>query len=699
MPITRTVSGLKYERPLDSLDEGDHWDNVGNFAWSIDTDNKEEGSGSLKLHGYCTSPSYPGGGYFYAIPGAASAVGDRVHIWHKAADSKHNWSLRVSCYLKTPCTEGSVPYPSYTTDVITRSTSEGWTLKKANLPSNLSDYNKTIYPQMIRCSGAYQDEITDWVDHLVISSTYYLTVTGLSPGQKVEVYRASDDVKIVEATCAGGQTQIVVDIDAEDYPEYMYLKVYATDGVTLVEKTANQRICGGDTWAWTAPLGTLDIKSDVYTLYRTGSSGTATSAAVTATLRTPAGAPYPGATVQFLASKGSLSASSDVTDSNGEAHTSISSTEHGIAVVRAYWPGDASVPAAVAYATHHVLYDLEVGDSNKKFQLFIEGIEYPYSNGRYVLSDENTPQEWSVEIPEWSSTITRRGLVSIYRKGVKEQFSGVLTLIERTLSDPSRIVLSGADTKSLLDTRVVTIKDYSSKTVLYMLTDLLTNFWCGVSLGVVSDYPGTLTQTFADETVGSSIARLCDYIGWQYRVTAAIKLDVKPTFGSILSDVTFTQGVNLFLNSYRLDDRQICNSIRMRGAEDLVSTVFDGTSIMDDDLGLLEEVAFQKSIGVQDTLDIAANAELARRSGKNEAIQAEVLDNYDPGTWGLDDSVTLTVPEHDLSDVYKIVRIERDMTDPGWARVDFVNKLSLEWTDLYQALRRELKDLGAKTAI
>jgi hypothetical protein len=540
--------------------------------------------------------------------------------------------------------------------------------------------------------------ITDWIDHCVISLSQYLTVTGLNPGQLVEVYRASDNTKIDSEICSVGATSVALNVDAEDYPEYMYLKIYATDGVTLIEVTANYIMCGGDTWQWTMPLGTLSVISNAYTIYRSGSSGSPQSATVTATLVTLAGTPYPNKTVTFWTSRGTVSPVSATTDANGQAQTTLSSNVQGIAVVKASWAGDASVPPAVAYATHHILYHAEAADASKKFQLFIEGIEYEYSKGSYVLASDPTPQQFSIDIPQWLDTITRRGIVSIYRYGVKE-FSGILTTIERKLADPPSVTLSGLDSKSLLDTRVVTIKDYSAQTVAYIFNDLLTSFWCGVSLGSVASYPVTITQTFADESLCSAIAALCDILGWLYRVDMSLQLDLQPSFGALKPNVQFVQGQNLFINDYKIDDQKVCNSLRMRGAQALVSTQIDGASIENDDLGLLEDVAFQKSITVQATLDIAATAQLAKNAGQNVAIEAEVLDNYPAGTWGLDDSVTLTVPEHELSDIYKIVRVERDMTDPGWAKVDFETKLNLEWTDLYGELHRQLKDLGANTNI
>ena len=41
-------------------------------------------------------------------------------------------------------------------------------------------------------SGNYAKMFSAWIDHLVISTTRYLTVTGLTPGQKVKFYRTSD---------------------------------------------------------------------------------------------------------------------------------------------------------------------------------------------------------------------------------------------------------------------------------------------------------------------------------------------------------------------------------------------------------------------------------------------------------------------------------------------------------------------------
>ena len=427
-------------------------------------------------------------------------------------------------------------------------------MKAGDIPADVSPYYGYMRSQHL-ASGNYAKMFSAWIDHLVISTTRYLTITGLTPGQKIKLYRSSDGTLLDTQTCAGGATQVVFDIDAQDYPIYFYFKVYATDGSTLIETTPSYRICGGDSWAWTAPAGTLATDSTAFIIYRSAASGTPKSATVTATLTTPGGSAYPGVTIYFTTSKGSVSPASAVTNGSGQASTTLTSDTHGIAVVKANWPGDASVPAAVGFRTHHIFYDAEVGDEDKKFQLYIEGYELNYVDGSYTLSSETMPQEWSAQIPEWDSEITRRGLISIYRKGVKE-YSGVLLKIGRLMSDNSRVTIGGVDSKALLGDRVVPLKDYSSKTLSYIAGDLLTSYTCGITLGALGDYPTSFSITFADESLADAIAHLCDVIGWLYRINADRTLDIKPGFGATKS-VTFEQGVNFFQGSNDEDYTQL----------------------------------------------------------------------------------------------------------------------------------------------
>jgi hypothetical protein len=683
MPISRTVEGLLAELKCDDK-TGEGWQfncdpTIHHTIYYISTGIKKEGTGSLYFSE--SRPSGPGEGAEENSARTSVNIvnGMRLHCWVKTDFYIY--------YYDIPHNELSFVLGGRTIVFDVQATQD-WTFKKYTV--NAGNGAAKLWWSNWH-AGAGECYFYAWIDHIVLSRTQYVVVTGLIPGQKVEIYRASDNVKITEATCAAGQTSVSLDVDAEEYPEYMYLKIYASDGSTLIETTPSYKMSGGDQWSWTSPTGTLSVTGTPYLFYRTSAVATPKSASITATLKTEIGDPVPGKTIYFSTSLGTVDPTSDVTDANGEAHTTLTSGIQGIAVAKCNWPGDADLPAAVVYSEHHVFYDAEEGDSDKSFQFYIEGKEFSYVGGEYALATETTPQEFSVEIPEWTDGIIPRGLVSIYRLGVAE-YSGVLTKIHRDLSESPQVRLGGTDSKSLLETRVVTFSDYSLKTLTQIVTGLLNVYPCAVSVGEIESYPNSLSITLADEYLVSSISRVVNLIGWFYRVTAARKLDVASSFGVSKPDITFTEGLNLFGIAHDEDHSQIQNNMRMRGSSTLVSTVFDDSSI--GAVGKLDGIAFQKTIVTQSTLDIAANAELARTTTGVIKISGDVLDDYDPDSWRVGDWVTITSDYVDLSDSFKVVLIRRDLADPTFAHIECSNRAAVELGDLFEKLKRELKDLN-----
>jgi hypothetical protein len=685
MPLAQTVNGLVDEISCDDVTSGwATWQNIGSCYWMNDESVKKEGVASQKSYGACPAPSYPGDSWS-AKPFVGMNPGNRLRIWHKATDTKHYWTLIMF---------GDNPYstpPNWVT-LIGAVGQEDWTRRDIEVPDKLWGQN---YTQSLRSrcgfTGQYGDPFENWIDHIVIAKSNTLTITGLVPGQKVAMYRTSDNVKIHEGTCAGGQTQITFDMSGDEYPLYVYCKVYATDGVTLIETTANYKVSGGDTWYWTPPYGSLTLASTAFIIIRQAGSGSPKSATITATLKKPNGDPATGKTLYFSTSRGTVNPTSAVTDSGGHASTTLTSDTHGIAIVKCDWPGDSVVPAAVAYANHHVFYTTEVADASKNFQLFIEGVALTFTDGSYALSTETSPQQFRIELPDWDANIVPRGLVSIYRLGFKE-FSGVLTRIQRDMSETPHVLLQGVDIKTVLGTRVITLKDYSSKTLAYIISDLLATYPCGLTAGTISDYPSTLTVTFADETLVSSISRLCKLTGWVYRVNADYTLDMKDSFGENKWGITFTQGQNLFMSSITSDYTRICNHVRMRGKDTLVSVKYHAPTM--EQLGILEEVAFQKSITAQATLDLQAEAELTRKVGVSTAIKADILDEYAADSWGVDDYVQISADEIELSGPYKVVKVTRMLSNPKFASIDATNKVTVELADYLEDLLRQVKDLN-----
>jgi hypothetical protein len=75
-----------------------------------------------------------------------------------------------------------------------------------------------------------------------------------------------------------------------------------------------------------------------------------------------------------------------------------------------------------------------------------------------------------------------------------------------------------------------------------------------------------------------------------------------------------------------------------------------------------------------------------------------VIDRYDPGMFNPEDQITLTSPTLGLSGPYTVKRIQRDLTDPNLATVDFERRLRQDW-ELNERFRRMLNDLSAGVPI
>jgi hypothetical protein len=480
-------------------------------------------------------------------------------------------------------------------------------------------------------------------------------------------------------------------VDAEDFPEQMYMKIYGTDGATLLETTTSYSMCGGDTWEWTADAGTLSLTRDDFVIYRRASAVTPDSTVITANLKTLAGADYPGALIYFEVANGTVSAASDTTDSSGNAHTTLCSltTAFGLAMVKAQWLGDTNVPACSTYILVHVFYDAEVPDPDVGFQLYIEGYPLEFVSGKYGINAQGKPETIEVEIPEWDSNLVPFGLMNVYRKGVQE-FAGIYLVPDRHLSDAPRVTLQGQDLSFLLVDRVVDLKIYPDKTPQYIINDLLTSFDCGITPGTLGVCAATLTITVTSETPLAAIQRVCDAVCWTFRLNLDRTLDFAETFGGSPSGAAFTEGIDIFDLDAGSDYRKIANWIRMVG-DGIVSTKQDGTNIMAQ--GRHQISSFQTSISSQSTLDVTCQALLDLSKDRSETETLLANDAYAPGTFKSEDTITVTAPSVGMADQYQVKRIERDMTDANFVLLELSNRLGEYW-ELDEAYRRMVKDLS-----
>ena len=694
MPLTRTTQGLIY---FDELDSSTGWTfrNYAGGIFTLDTSIKKSGSASFQDRVLAYSS-----GWKYCMMckslDIGSVSGRRVHVWHRVYKYKaSSWS---AIPFRIAVSESNWYTAQWNCDGASGSGGglppvfEDWHEDTGTIPDSITGIQ---YCGVAWVQGLYEGDppvcdVTCWADRLVICRNDNVTITSLIPGQKVELYRASDNVKIGEATCQPGETSVSISINGQLFPLQLYAKIYGTDGTTLIETTLAYEMCGGDVWQWYSGTGPLTVVSDVFIIYRQAAAGTPKTANITATLKTNGGAPYPGKTIYFSTTLGTVDPTSDTTDENGEAHTQLTGTTHGFAVIKANWLGDSNAVAATAHCIVHIFYEAEVGDSEQDFQFYCEGIQYAYCAGsaRYAFNEEGKPDMFEVEIPEWLDTITKNGLVNIYRRGEKE-FSGVLKRVERSLSS-TRVVLGGSDVAILLDTVVVELQMYENKTPDFILNDLLTKYQSGITPGSLAEYPETINLTIDTESLLKAITRLVAQVGWVFRVNHNRTLDFADNFTGGITAAVFTEGDNMF-DAARVEDfYAVKNWIRMKG-NGISSTMQDSVKI--DEQSLLQGAAYQSKISDQATLDIACQAELDLKKEVAETIALLVLDDYPVGTYGCEDQVTVESPTVGLSGYYTVKSIERDMTDANFACLELSNR-SIEYWELDEAYRRMTKDVS-----
>lgn len=647
------------------------------LAGNSDSSNKAEGTASIHTQTLVGYPIAWWWGYIRKYANVGYGAGRRIHFYQKVAN--------LNIWVPGSEGVGLVVNVGAVDDDFYAKANQDWTWMHGTL---------TVEGTAILCNyqyiyGGYSHGGDNWIDYIVVTRNDYIRITGLTPGQKVEVYRSSDNTKMDTQTCAGGTTYVDLNILTYPFPVQGHFKIYGTDGSTLIETTSPADVCPGDIWDWTAGNGTLSVASNYGIIYRSAATGTPKTATITANLKTAAGANYPGATIYFSTVLGSVTPASAVTDANGNAGTSLTSTVHALAVVKAQWLGDATVPACSAYCLVHVFYEAEVPDMSKKFQVYVEGVEYAYvpSGSRYTLNEMGVVNDFEVELPAWVSTITPNGLVSIYRKGVQE-FAGILKKMNRSLSDAPRVVLSGPDISKLLDDQVVDTKLYSAKSASYIINDLLSSFPCGITAGTLQTNYDSLTITIETEGLRDAIKRICDLVAWTYRVNLNRTLDLAESLTGGNAPIEIVEGDNLTGADRETNYYPVANYIRMKG-NGISSTKQDGTKIQEQ--GLHKLPAYNSSITNQGTLDTACQALLDMKKEAEETIPLECIDETTPGAFGPEDYLTVTSPTLDMAGVYQIRKIERKLEDPNYAALDLENKTREFW-ELDLTYRRMTKD-------
>jgi hypothetical protein len=693
MPITQLVNGLIVYEGLDTAADLATWTfgqwttTYGEIIWTTGP-----GISSYAAPGQSSSfnvgmnSMFAGGVnnpwlaevYLSKTLNLGSGHGRRVHVYVTTAGNVGPYGcLPATCY----------PFSTSVGVVIA-----GFTCANVTSPGAFQLVSGTIPDTTIGATVCYLAEIqyngedlTDirggecWVDHLVICLNDNLTITGLTPGQKISVYNAAGTL-LVSSTVAAAQNQLILALPAtEPFPEQMYLQVYALDGQTLIETTPLTTICGGDVWAWSSPVPELQASAANFIIYAKNSAGPTKRTTISMTLLQGSGTPYVGAKLQLSATIGTLSATSVVTNNQGFASVSFSSGQSGLAVITVTTAGYVNVASATAYIPIHVFGGEEISDPTQPFQVYIEGVQYVFADGNYTRSADGVVGQFEVDIPVYLPTIVPLGLVSIYRLGVLD-FRGILTRIERTLSDNPTVKLKGAEAAWLLNTRTVPLASFTG-TPASILTSLLDEYPCGIMPGQISLTSAAINEFFVSvqllaavnatmkavtgqRTVGTTVALTTG----QYRLNPNLTLDANVALGNVTSakfvEATIGNACILMSGSnVATDTSLISNSVHAANSSKLTAQAQNSASILQ--YGLIETTDQEPSVTDLPTLSEIAEFDAVKDAAAGLMVDLLAIDTYPSGTYNLYDYVGVNSPTLGLSGLYQVKQITRStLTNP-----------------------------------
>jgi len=684
MALSKIDSGLIL---FEDCEEWDGWSPPGEETQQPSSDNTYILETSLQYSGLACFGMYMNSAYSDTFGAMLSKVlnvgsggGRRLHIYHKSPDCPTYGVLK-------PVIIGN--------QSITHSGVHDWTNEALTISDNVTG-NVTVninYGRIPHACGSAHC----YVDHLLICKNDYLTVQGVVGGQKVAIFRASDDQEINHGTCAVGETQVAINLGADEpFPEMVYLKVYGTDGYTLIDITLNFEVCGGDVWAWYPTTGDIILTSDAEVIYRNASeTGTPKSATITATVLYPDETPAEDVTVFFSTRIGSLSETEVQTDENGQATTVLtSSTDYGMTVVAAKCLGGNGLSPGAGFIRMHIYYDVESADAEQEFQFYVEGKQYAHGDGKYERKND-VPGLLEVDLTENDATISKLALVSIYRLGVQE-WAGIVTGRNIHASgDSVSWKVKGADNSRMLSTRVIPSESYSDKTPAFILNDLLTKYPCGVTVGDLGDYTTrTLTITFDNLTLLQAIEKIAAETGWTWRVNLDRSFDFAASFPGNASIASFVEGdvENPIGPDSDSDQNYLSapNRIFLRGADTTTRSVATDTTSVEE-VGLLEAPDFQSEIEDQEGVEIACQAELQKTIGGSESQQIYAKDTYPTGTYDVESFISVTSEKLNVDGSFAVKVFERDLSDAYWVRFELTSrrKSSIELDERYRRMAKE----------
>jgi hypothetical protein len=675
-------------KAVEGLVDSDSWETVGDWTkteilrqadadWPNSSVPAYEGSHTLRE--YAIGPGY--GNTSAVTVSRSAAVGSstkkRLMLWHRCWTFPDLAAGYLEVYLGgTKLYTRWAPLPTWE--------NTGWL--------NINSHSGTETVAVRTWADGAGTQAYFFIDKLLITAGDSVTVTNLQPGNKIEVYQA-DDTLLGSDTVGGGGTSASVNCESIlTQPFQGYIKVYDTDGVTLLHTSPTQALVIGDSFAWSAGKSYMTGPAASLRIYKAGAVANPKTQAITFTLRDlVTDLPISGKVVTFSTSLGSVAPASDTTDANGEIDVTITSgASLGWAVVKASFAGDASWCPCNGLVEVAVYDEADSGDVTKPYQVFIQGVPTPFTGGTYRKSIAFDMQDFSLVLPDIDPAINAPFEVIIYRRGIKD-FVGRITKPVRTIT--YNMTIPGKSNHWKLARRVAN-KAYAAQDPHAIIDDVLTRYPAGVSQGIIGTFGTPITHEFNYETDLAVIRKLVDITGWKARLNLDDSVDFAPDFGETQA-VTFARKGKAGDLVRETDFGPLDTRTFLIGdPSTLVSDKDDATAAAI--YGLVEQAFFDKNATTQTVLDSENQVILDSRKVPVERISGAVIDlEYAADAYDVFDWVTVTdVDATGLSGTYRVVAIERNLTDCGAARIELSN-LSLSSEDLLAQVARIVKDLSS----
>ena len=516
-------------------------------------------------------------------------------------------------------------------------------------------------------------------------------ITNLVQGQKIELYRSDNTLVGFDTVTAPPDTDAEIAITGEDLPMQGYLKIYAADGTTLLYTSSTQELVGGDIFKWSPDPADLTLNpAQSFRIYKQGAVATPKSQAIILRLaRVDNDAAIANKLVSFTVnSLLTVSPASATTDASGNVTATVTSqSAHGWGILKAVWAGDSEYNAAKAFIEVPVYDEADAGDATKGFQVFVHGIEYPFTSGSYKKSTAFITQQFTIELPTVQAAIDGPLEVIIYRRGTKD-FAGRIQQITKTIDN--RMILKGPSNHYKLTRRLVS-KSYAADPKNIIL-DLLRHYPVGITEGSLTAFGSSVTIPFDYEPLLTAIQRLLAPIGWKARVNVNDSLDFASALGTTKS-VNFTTGTNNVILERQTDYVPIATRTFLIGDPPTVfSDKDDATQTAS--AGLVEDVFLDKNLTTLATVDLENQQILDSLKNPIERIKGAVIDfAYAANAYDVFDSVTVTDSNTGLTGTYQVVTIDRDMKDKGHAEIEFSNAV-IRFADIFLTVSRTVKDLS-----